>query len=115
MEKNKQVLDSGLRSIEIAKAAGVKMAYGTDLVWAPQHQSEEFLVRAEVLPPIEIIRSATLIGALKSRLERGEQSLLFLNRRGYAPVIACDACGFDRFQYGQYSVPRCHNRGCGGP
>jgi primosomal protein N' (replication factor Y) len=38
--------------------------------------------------------SATLISALKSRLERGEQSLLFLNRRGYAPVIACDACGW---------------------
>lgn len=38
--------------------------------------------------------SATLINALKSRLERGEQSLLFLNRRGYAPVIACDSCGW---------------------
>jgi primosomal protein N' (replication factor Y) (superfamily II helicase) len=38
--------------------------------------------------------SATLINALKLRLERGEQSLLFLNRRGYAPVIACDSCGW---------------------
>ncbi|HTH44426.1 MAG TPA: primosomal protein N' [Oxalicibacterium sp.] len=38
--------------------------------------------------------SATLLQALKARLERGEQSLLFLNRRGYAPVIACDACGW---------------------
>ncbi|HEV7856758.1 MAG TPA: primosomal protein N' [Herminiimonas sp.] len=38
--------------------------------------------------------SATLIAALKQRLERGEQSLLFLNRRGYAPVIACDSCGW---------------------
>ncbi len=36
--------------------------------------------------------TSTLISALKQRLERGEQSLLFLNRRGYAPVIACDAC-----------------------
>ncbi len=35
-----------------------------------------------------------LTAALKSRFERGEQSLLFLNRRGYAPVIACDACGW---------------------
>jgi primosomal protein N' (replication factor Y) len=31
---------------------------------------------------------------LKKRLDKGEQSLLFLNRRGYAPVIACDACGW---------------------
>jgi len=38
--------------------------------------------------------SATLLQALKTRLERGEQSLLFLNRRGYAPVISCDACGW---------------------
>ena len=38
--------------------------------------------------------TSTLISALKQRLERGEQSLLFLNRRGYAPVIACDACGW---------------------
>lgn len=35
-----------------------------------------------------------LIAAIKARLEKGEQSLLFLNRRGYAPVIACDACGW---------------------
>lgn len=38
--------------------------------------------------------TSTLIRALKLRLERGEQSLLFLNRRGYAPVLACDACGW---------------------
>ena len=29
-----------------------------------------------------------------ARLDRGEQSLLFLNRRGYAPVTVCRACGF---------------------
>lgn len=38
--------------------------------------------------------SAPLVAALRLRLERGEQSLLFLNRRGYAPVIHCDACGW---------------------
>lgn len=38
--------------------------------------------------------SAPLIAALKKRLEKGEQSLLFLNRRGYAPVMHCDACGW---------------------
>jgi primosomal protein N' (replication factor Y) len=38
--------------------------------------------------------SPPLVAALRSRLERGEQSLLFLNRRGYAPVMHCDACGW---------------------
>ncbi|WP_250532246.1 primosomal protein N' [Caballeronia sp. ATUFL_F1_KS39] len=35
-----------------------------------------------------------LIAALKTRVERGEQSLVFLNRRGYAPILSCDACGW---------------------
>jgi primosomal protein N' (replication factor Y) len=30
--------------------------------------------------------------AITQRLERGEQSLLFINRRGYAPVLHCSAC-----------------------
>ena len=38
--------------------------------------------------------SEPLIAAIGERLERGEQSLIFLNRRGYAPVLACAACGW---------------------
>jgi len=38
-----------------------------------------------------------LVEGLRDRLERGEQSLLFLNRRGYAPLTLCRHCGF-RFQ-----------------
>ncbi len=38
--------------------------------------------------------SAALIKAVSERLQKGEQSLLFLNRRGYAPVLACPACGW---------------------
>jgi primosomal protein N' (replication factor Y) len=37
--------------------------------------------------------STTLAAAVADRLARGEQSLLFLNRRGYAPVTLCRACG----------------------
>ena len=36
--------------------------------------------------------SSILIKALHERLYKGEQSLLFLNRRGYAPVLHCNAC-----------------------
>ena len=38
--------------------------------------------------------SVPLLAALKDRLARQEQSLIFLNRRGYAPVLSCDACGW---------------------
>ena len=38
--------------------------------------------------------SGILLEAIEKRLVRGEQSLVFLNRRGYAPVLACTACGW---------------------
>jgi len=61
-------------------------------------------VQDAVLPAVRLIDmerdkpadglTSTLAAALKQRLARGEQSLLFLNRRGYAPVLSCDACGW---------------------
>ena len=42
--------------------------------------------------PTENGLSPILLKALRERLIRGEQSLLFLNRRGYAPVLHCNAC-----------------------
>lgn len=38
-----------------------------------------------------------LVAAMRETLEKGEQSLLFLNRRGYAPLTLCRHCGY-RFQ-----------------
>ncbi len=38
--------------------------------------------------------SPHLLDALRERLIRGEQSLVFLNRRGYAPVVACPNCNW---------------------
>ncbi len=49
-------------------------------------------MRAEDLPGGKWV-SPTLRGAIAQRLEKGEQSLVFLNRRGYAPVTICRACG----------------------
>ncbi|HQR04074.1 MAG: primosomal protein N' [Proteobacteria bacterium] len=59
---------------------------------------------AEAMPAVRCIdtrreklqdgMSAALLAALELRLQRGEQSLVFLNRRGYAPVLACSACGW---------------------
>ena len=36
--------------------------------------------------------SPQLLAAIQLRIERGEQSMVFLNRRGYAPVLACGSC-----------------------
>ncbi len=49
-------------------------------------------MRAEDMPG-ETWVSPTLRGAIQQRLDKGEQSLIFLNRRGYAPVTLCRACG----------------------
>ena len=49
-------------------------------------------MRVETLPKDRWI-SDTLAQAARARLAAGEQALLFLNRRGYAPVTICRACG----------------------
>lgn len=64
LEKNKKVLSAGLRSLEICKAAGVEIGFGTDLLGVLRaDQSREFLIRAEVLSPAEVLRSATVTNA----------------------------------------------------
>jgi primosomal protein N' (replication factor Y) len=45
-------------------------------------------------PPRGRFISPKLAEAVGNTLERGEQALLFLNRRGYAPLTLCRACGF---------------------
>ncbi len=49
-------------------------------------------MRAEQMQPGKWI-SPTLRQAVQNRVDQGEQSLLFINRRGYAPVTLCRACG----------------------
>ena len=64
LAKNDLVIEGGLKSLEICKRNNVPVAYGSDLLgelhW---DQSREFTIRQEVVAPIDIIRSATLIGA----------------------------------------------------
>ena len=56
--------DEGLRSLEVCRAAGVPMGFGTDLLGPLQdRQSQEFLIRSEVLAPVDVLRSATSINA----------------------------------------------------
>ncbi len=48
-------------------------------------------------PPRGRFLAPPLVGAIEATLARGEQALLFLNRRGFAPLTLCRACGH-RFQ-----------------
>ena len=62
--KVKDVLERGLASLELARAAGVPMGFGTDLLGETHdQQSREFVLRGEALPAAEVIRAATLVNA----------------------------------------------------
>ena len=63
-EKLQGLGEDGLRSLDICRTTGVPMGFGTDLV-GPLHdrQSQEFLIRGQVLPTVEVLRSATSINA----------------------------------------------------
>jgi primosomal protein N' (replication factor Y) len=64
----------------------------------------ERAIETAVLPAVRTVNtrgkkleqglSPALNEAIAQRLARGEQSLIFLNRRGYAPVLCCTACGW---------------------
>lgn len=58
------VFENGTRALDICHRRGVKIVFGTDLLGTMHdRQSEEFLIRAEVQKPIDVIRSATTIAA----------------------------------------------------
>ena len=85
MAKNDLVIEGALRSLEICKNAGVPVAYGSDLLGQLQiEQSREFQLRSEVVSTIEIIRSATSIGA---RVLRMEDKLGTLKAGAFADIL----------------------------
>ncbi|WP_417621888.1 primosomal protein N' [Parasphingorhabdus sp.] len=53
----------------------------------------EALDLTQDVPPRGNWLAPTLVNALEENLARGEQSLLFLNRRGFAPLTLCRTCG----------------------
>ncbi|MFA5488906.1 MAG: amidohydrolase family protein [Candidimonas sp.] len=80
MRKLARVLEAGLQAMDILKQAGVKIGFGTDLLGdLRRYQSREFVIRAEVLTPYEIICQATRVNAE------------ILNRTNQLGVIAAGA------------------------
>ncbi len=58
------VLDAGKRALDMAYRGGVKMAYGTDLLGQMhRRQLDEFAIRGDIIPAIEVLRAATCNGA----------------------------------------------------
>ena len=62
--KNRIALDAMTEALTLLKNAGVKVAFGTDLIADMHHlQNQEFLLRAQVYTPLEILRQATSVNA----------------------------------------------------
>jgi imidazolonepropionase-like amidohydrolase len=78
----------GMGVVEAAHRAGIPMAYGTDLIGAMhRRQSEEFELRADLVPAADLLRSVTVTGAALIRRENE----LGRVRNGYAAdLIAVD-------------------------
>jgi imidazolonepropionase-like amidohydrolase len=84
-----EVLDVGLSALERAYRGGVRLCYGSDLLGGMhRHQNEEFRIRAQVQPPIDVIRSATTVAA-ELLVAEGELGTLAVG--GHADLIAADS------------------------
>jgi imidazolonepropionase-like amidohydrolase len=88
LQKNELVLEAGLRSLELCRAAGVKIGFGSDLLGQLQNDHcDEFLIRARAMRPQDIIRSATLTNA---EIVRQEGKLGELIAGAHADLLVVD-------------------------
>ncbi|MBJ3778806.1 metal-dependent hydrolase family protein [Acuticoccus mangrovi] len=82
------VLGSGVAAVETAQRAGVKMAYGTDLLGRMhRHQLNEFNLRKDVVPTPDLIRQATC-GAAEAFMADGDFGVIEPGARGDVLVSA---------------------------
>lgn len=93
------------RSIPIILGSATPSLETLHQVQSKRYRQVELTQRANGLQPVvECINtrdqplidglSQPLIAALHTSIKQGDQSLVFINRRGYAPVLACRSCGW---------------------
>ena len=78
----------------VKRGAAVTASSRSRSVSAGHHPPSKAIDLKREGPPRGRFIAPRLAGIVKTALERGEQALLFLNRRGYAPLTLCRACGF---------------------
>jgi imidazolonepropionase-like amidohydrolase len=88
LDKLERVRAQGLRAVEMARAEGVPIVFGTDLLGHMQpRQSGEFTLRAPAVSPVEALQSATITAA---RLMRQEGQLGEIVRGAHADLLVID-------------------------
>ena len=88
-----EVLGAGLAALDRAYRGGVRLVFGSDLLGGMhRHQNEEFRIRAQVQPPIDVIRSATSVAA---RLLCAEGQLGTLDAGANADLIVVEGDPLD--------------------
>jgi imidazolonepropionase-like amidohydrolase len=88
LEKLERVRHQGVRAIQIAKAEGVPVAFGSDLLGhMHDRQLDEFKLRLPAQSPAEILQSATSVAA---RLLRAEGQIGVLAAGAMADVLVVD-------------------------
>jgi imidazolonepropionase-like amidohydrolase len=88
-----EVIDGALGALEMAHAAGLPIVYGTDL-FADLHdqQLQEFVIRSQIVPPADLIRSATTTAA---RLLQREGQLGVIAPGALADLLVIDGNPLD--------------------
>jgi imidazolonepropionase-like amidohydrolase len=88
LDKLERVRAQGLRAVEMARAEGVPIVFGTDLLGHMQpRQSGEFALRAPAVGPVETLQSATITAA---RLMRQEGQIGEIVRGAHADLLIVD-------------------------
>ncbi len=102
LEKLERVRHRGVRAIALAKAEGVPVAFGTDLLGhMHERQNEEFALRLTAQTPTEILQSATAVAA---RLLRAETQIGVLAAGALADVLVVE--GDPTQDIGMWSQPQ---------